>query len=42
MIIDFKDGKNMQVVQQTWQPDKLNGEPLSEEEKFKLGDFDIK
>jgi len=41
LMIDFKDGKNMQILQRTWQPENLKGEPLSEEEKFKLGDFDI-
>ena len=42
LMIDFRDGNNMQIHVRTWQPDKLNGEPLSEAEKFKLGDFDVK
>ena len=42
LMIDFRDGVNMQIHVRTWQPDKLNGEPLSEDEIFKLGDFEIK
>ncbi|MDR2474909.1 MAG: nuclear transport factor 2 family protein [Bacteroidales bacterium] len=40
LMIDFLDGVNMKIHVRTWQPDKINGEPLSEEEIFKLGDFD--
>ena len=42
LMIDFKDGENMQIHVRTWQPEKLNGMSLTEEEKFKLGDFDVK
>ena len=42
LLIDFKDGKNMRISKQCWQPEKLSGEPLSDEKKFKLGDFDIR
>jgi len=40
-LIDFQDGQNMLIHVRTWQPAELNGKPLSEEEKFKLEDFDI-
>jgi hypothetical protein len=26
----------------TWQPDKLNGQPLPEDDIFNLGDFTVK
>jgi CRISPR/Cas system-associated protein endoribonuclease Cas2 len=42
LLIDFRDGKDMRIHVRTWQPDKLNGQPLSEDEIFKLGDFDIR
>jgi hypothetical protein len=42
LMIDFRDGENMQVVVRTWQSGKEDGEALSEDEIFKLGDFDIK
>ena len=41
-LIDFDDNNNMQIFVRTWQPDKLNGKPLSEDEIFKLGDFNIR
>ena len=41
LMIDFQDGENMKIHVRTWQPEKLNGEPLSDEEKIKLGDFII-
>ena len=42
LMIDFRDGVNMQIHVRTWQPEKLNGQQLSEDEVFKLGDFDIR
>ena len=39
-IIDFKDN-TMLIPVRVWQPAELNGKPLSEDEKFKLGDFEI-
>jgi hypothetical protein len=39
LVIDFRDGEDMQVHVRTWQPDKLNGRPLSKDEIFKLGDL---
>jgi hypothetical protein len=42
LMIDFKDGENMQIHVRTWQPEKLDGKQLREDEIFKLGDFDIK
>jgi hypothetical protein len=39
LMIDFKDGENMQIHVRTWQPEKLNGMQLKENEIFKLGDF---
>jgi len=42
LIVDFKDGENIQILQHTWQPEKLNGEPLTKEGKFKSGNFDVK
>jgi hypothetical protein len=41
LMIDFKDGENMEVHVRTWQPDKFNGQPLPESEIFQLGDFVI-
>jgi len=40
-MIDFDDNDNMQIHVRVWQPAMLNGKPLSEAEKFKLGDFEI-
>ena len=42
LMIDFKDGENMQIHVRTWQPEKLNGVQLTEDERYKLGDFDIR
>ncbi|MDR0872851.1 MAG: nuclear transport factor 2 family protein [Prevotellaceae bacterium] len=42
LMIDFKDGENMQIHVRTWQPDKVNGQQLPDDEIFKLGDFEIK
>lgn len=42
LMIDFGDGKNMRIHVRSWQSDDLNGNPLSEDEKFKLGDFDVR
>jgi len=41
LMIDFRDEKNMKIFEQKWQPENLDGKPLSDKEKFKLGDFDI-
>jgi len=41
LLIDFKDGVNMQIHVRTWQPEKLNGRQLDEDEVFSLGDFII-
>lgn len=41
LMIDFKDGENMQIHVRTWQPDKLNDQPLSDDEIFGLSDFVI-
>jgi hypothetical protein len=41
-LLDFRDFKNMQIYIQTWQPEKINGQQLSEDEIYKLGDFNIK
>jgi len=42
LLIEFKDDGTMQINVRTWQPDKLNGETLSEEERTKLSDFNIR
>jgi uncharacterized protein YnzC (UPF0291/DUF896 family) len=42
LMIDFKDGENMEIHVRTWQPDKLNGKPLPEDDIFNLGDFTVK
>ena len=41
LMIDFKDGENMEVHVRTWQPEKVNGKQLSEDEIFHLGTFTI-
>ncbi|MDR0560657.1 MAG: nuclear transport factor 2 family protein [Prevotellaceae bacterium] len=41
LMIDFKDGENMQIHVRTWQPEKLDGKQLREDEIFQLGDFII-
>jgi len=40
LVIDFRDG-DMKINVRTWQPDKLNGVPLTDEEKYKLHSFDL-
>jgi hypothetical protein len=42
LMIDFKDGENMQINVRTWQPEEVNGKQLQEDEIFKLGDFDTR
>ena len=42
LMIDFKDGKNMEIHLRTWQPEKVNGKSLSEDDVFHLGKFIIK
>ena len=39
LMIEFKDGENMQIHVRTWQPEKFNNRQLREDEIFKLGDF---
>jgi len=41
LMIDFRDGENMMIHVRTWQPEKINGNPLPEDEKITLGDFKI-
>ena len=41
LMVDFKDGENMLIHVRTWQPEKLNGVQLTEDEIFNLGDFPI-
>ena len=41
LMIDFKDGENMEIHVRTWQPEKVNGEQLPEDEIFHLGTFKI-
>jgi len=41
LMIDFKEGENMQIHVRTWQPEMLNGKTISQEDIFKLGDFHI-
>ena len=42
LMIDFSDDNNPLIHVRTWQPNKFNGKPLSEDEKFKLNKFNIK
>ena len=42
LMIDFKNGDNMMIHVRTWQPEILNGKQISEDDIFKLGDFDIR
>ena len=39
LMIDFKDENNPIIHVRTWQPDKINGKPLSKEDIFSLGAF---
>lgn len=41
LLWDFTDENAPQIHVRTWQPDKLNGKPLPEEEIFTLSDFDV-
>jgi len=41
LMIDFKDGENMQIHVRTWQPEKVNGQPLPEDDKIQLGNFKV-
>ncbi|MDR3338986.1 MAG: nuclear transport factor 2 family protein [Candidatus Symbiothrix sp.] len=41
LMIDFKDGENMEINVRTWQPEKLNGELLSEDEILGIKDFEV-
>ena len=41
-LLDFTDSKNMQIQVRIWQPEKLNGKQLLEDEIFKLNDFDVR
>ena len=41
LLWDFTDENAPQIHVRTWQPDKLNGRPLPQEEIFTLSDFDI-
>jgi len=41
LMIDFKDDEKMEIHVRTWQPEKLNGKQLSEDEIFHLGSFNI-
>jgi len=42
LMIDFRDGENMMIHVRTWQPEILNGKQISEDDIFKLGDFDVR
>lgn len=41
LMIDFKDENNPLIHVRTWQPEKLNGKQLGQDEIFSLGDFEI-
>ena len=41
LMIDFKDDEKMEIHVRTWQPEKMNGKQLSEDEIFHLGSFKI-
>lgn len=41
LLWDFQDENAPQIHVRTWQPDKINGKKLPEEEVFNLSDFDI-
>jgi hypothetical protein len=42
LMIDFRDGENMEIHVRTWQPEKLNGRQLTDDEIFGLGQFDVR
>lgn len=42
LVIDFSDDDKPQIHVRTWQPDKVGGKTLSQEEKFQLEQFNIK
>ena len=41
LMIDFKEEEKMEIHVRTWQPEKLNGKQLAEDEIFHLGTFKI-
>ena len=41
LLWDFIDENNPQIHVRTWQPDRINGSRLPEDEIFSIGDFDI-
>jgi len=42
LMIDFKDGENMEIHVRTWQPEiGPNGIPLSEDDIFQLGKYNV-
>jgi hypothetical protein len=41
LVIDFTDEDKPQIHVRTWQPEKVKGKALAEEEKFKLEQFNI-
>lgn len=41
LLWDFQDEEQPKIHVRTWQPDKINGAKLPEDEIFNLGDFDI-
>ncbi|MBP8916630.1 MAG: hypothetical protein KBG70_07800 [Chitinophagales bacterium] len=41
LMIDFKDDSNPIIHVRTWQPEKLNGNKLKQDEIFSLGSFEI-
>ena len=42
LVIDFSDDDKPQIHVRTWQPDKVGGNNLTQEEKFKLEQFNFK
>lgn len=40
LMIDFKQQNEPKIMVRTWQPEKLNGRTLQEDEIFSLGNFD--
>jgi hypothetical protein len=42
LMIDFKDGENMEIHVRTWQPEIVNGKALTEDEIYQLWDFKIR
>jgi len=41
LVIDFTDDEKPQIHVRTWQPEKVGGKKLSEQDKFKLEQFNI-